>query len=308
MNNKNQLVFLISPPNSGSTLLQQFLKNNKEFATFPESWLLLHGFSQFKDASDIKTIYRHDLAKDHVLRFLDNINKSYENVLVDIGSVYKEYYLKTLEEGQSIILDKTPRYYLIINELKIAFPDAKFIFLVRNPINTFASTLNRYWDSLNDKLLYLKSDFFISYVELSKHLTNDKSDILIRYEDLCNDTTNQIKKICQFLCVEFNEQMITYKFQEKEDLDNWGDKSGNIEKNNKAFKVTYGVDFKYITNSNIFYSVYQYANHLDSKLLASIGYNKDNLIKELKTNKFHWLCQFKNKKKSIFYKIKSCQI
>ena len=45
------------------------------------------------------------------------------------------------ETGSRYYLDKTPRYYFIIGDLFRLFPEAKFVFLLRNPLAVLYSVL-----------------------------------------------------------------------------------------------------------------------------------------------------------------------
>ena len=51
-------------------------------------------------------------------------------------------YASDSDSDSIYFLDKTPRYYLILKELEQVFPDAKFIFLFRNPVQIYASMLS----------------------------------------------------------------------------------------------------------------------------------------------------------------------
>ena len=52
-------------------------------------------------------------------------------------SIYSAYACNS----ERYFLDKTPRYYHILNDLIRIFPNAKFIILTRNPISIFASSI-----------------------------------------------------------------------------------------------------------------------------------------------------------------------
>ena len=63
------------------------------------------------------------------------------------------------ESGATLFLDKTPRYYMILAELEAVFPQARFVFLLRNPAAVVTSiystwvkpnlpSMNRYAEDL----------------------------------------------------------------------------------------------------------------------------------------------------------------
>lgn len=63
----------------------------------------------------------------------------YDAVSSFAGVIYER-----LAQGREYFLDKTPRYHLIARQLADCFPDARFIFLWRNPLATVGSRLHSY--------------------------------------------------------------------------------------------------------------------------------------------------------------------
>ena len=53
-------------------------------------------------------------------------------------------YEKANKKNALYFLDKTPRYYLIIPEIVDIFPDAKFIFLFRDPLQILSSIIKTF--------------------------------------------------------------------------------------------------------------------------------------------------------------------
>lgn len=68
------------------------------------------------------------------------------------GSARALYAAHAAAAGSSatVFLDKTPRYYLIADFLAAAFPEAEFIVLWRNPVDTLASFYTTWWDGRGD--------------------------------------------------------------------------------------------------------------------------------------------------------------
>jgi len=65
------LIFIISQPRSGSTLLQRILGGHPEIQTSAETWLLLHPTYAFRD-SGIETEYDSRFSAQGVEEFLTN--------------------------------------------------------------------------------------------------------------------------------------------------------------------------------------------------------------------------------------------
>ena len=128
------LIFLISQPRSGSTLLQRLLAGHPDIQTSAETWLMLHPVYGLR-AQGIETEYRADWAATGVSEFLDNYADGRETYLSGIRSFAQTIYGNVLNSsGKKYFLDKTPRYTMIVPELVELFPAARFVLLFRNPL------------------------------------------------------------------------------------------------------------------------------------------------------------------------------
>jgi len=138
------LIFIISQPRSGSTLLQRILGGHPEIQTSAETWLLLHPTYALKK-SGIETEYDSRFAAQGVEEFLINYTDGVEVYDDAIRQWANVIYGNALKKNSKIyFLDKTPRYFFIIPDLHRLFPKAKFIFLLRNPLAVLSSLLSTY--------------------------------------------------------------------------------------------------------------------------------------------------------------------
>jgi len=134
-------IFLFSLPRSGSTLLQRILSTHPDISSKSELWFLLphvealknkYTFSQYSNIS-LKT------ATGALLEQLPEGEGDYYQAIRELGDYL---YGRLAKNNEKYVLDKTPRYYLIIEEIVKIYPDARFIFLFRNPLATAASVWN----------------------------------------------------------------------------------------------------------------------------------------------------------------------
>ncbi len=128
----SNLLFIVSQPRSGSTLLQAILSNNNQVATASEPWLLLP-FLSIKKPGIVQAEYDYSLASKAVHEF---ISKAGGEIQLDkkLNSFLTDIYSSIANGNTEYILDKTPRYYEILPEIKKIFPEAKIIVLKRNPL------------------------------------------------------------------------------------------------------------------------------------------------------------------------------
>ena len=87
-------------------------------------------------------IYNSLISRKALSSFLSQISedeKFYQKQLaVFLNSLYER---AIRDRNKKFFLDKTPRYYLILEELAQMFPAARFILLFRNPIAVFNSIM-----------------------------------------------------------------------------------------------------------------------------------------------------------------------
>lgn len=207
---ENNLIFLVSQPRSGSTLLQKLLFNHPEIYTVGEPWILLPGLcNNFAGKIENKNpVYGKFTANRAIVEF----NREYYNSSEVNKEALKAYYLKKYEliindqEGKRFFLDKTPRYYLIINEILELFPNSKIIILLRNPLSVLNSIIYTWTKRNNLKLGLFKKDLLDSLSIFSNLINNNSQNTIyfVHYEDLVNDTELEVSKILKFLNLECN--------------------------------------------------------------------------------------------------------
>lgn len=205
------LIFIISQPRSGSTLLQRVLSGHPDIQTSAETWLLLHPVYAFKNTG-IETEYDSKFAAQGVMEFMANYSDGmevYDNAIREWASVI---YGNVLEKNhKTYFLDKTPRYFFIIPEMYRLFPKAKFIFLLRNPLSVLSSLLSTYVKDNWPVLSFFRPDLLQAPQLILNGIELLKDDaILIRYEDFVSDPENNIAALCQRLGITYHQDMLDY--------------------------------------------------------------------------------------------------
>lgn len=214
MNNKylgEDLIFIISQPRSGSTLLQRVLSGHPDIQTSAETWLLLHPAYALRE-SGINTEYDSKFAALGVTEFLTNYSEGMEVYDEAIRQWANVIYSSVLRKHKkSYFLDKTPRYFFIIPELYRLFPKAKFIFLIRNPLAVLNSLLSTYVKDDMPVLSFFRPDLLRApqlILDGLRLLGNDA--IRIRYEDFVSSPEKNISVLCESLGVDYYPEMLDY--------------------------------------------------------------------------------------------------
>lgn len=115
----------------------------------------------------------------------------------------QEWALFALHLGRSHVLEKTPRHIYTVPVLKKLIPHARFILIVRNPLDTVASLFKRYGSldsSINRWLLDNKQ------VLQHSRLPNTR---VVYYEELTENPESILRNITQFMGLEWSDQILT---------------------------------------------------------------------------------------------------
>ncbi len=202
-----QPIFLLSMPRSGSTLAQRVLAAHPEVATAAEPWLLLpHAYALRKRG--IAAEYTQPVAARAIREFVESLpggEQDYWNALRDFALAL---YGKASTPEARYFLDKTPRYHFIMPELLRMFPDAKVIFLWRNPLAVVASICET-WTRGRWTVDRWKGDLdgIIDLVDAYRGLGDQAK--AVKFESLVADPSGTWPGLFDWLGLEFDPEVLT---------------------------------------------------------------------------------------------------
>lgn len=221
-------IFIISNPRSGSTLLKMILSSHSTIAIPHEFPLIAHTQEylenqNFEPKSFVKYLNQFSHFKDWKidqnqlalrLEKIDSI--TVQNIVNAVYSMFLEPNIK----NKKMWGDKNIGNIARLDDLKKLFPTAKFILLIRDPKGVVASLKKRKW------LFYEYEDhrrWYIKDVYGGAHLwnegmklmldfqkTNQEVCYLMKYEDMVSNQDAIIRGLCDFLEVEFEEDMLNH--------------------------------------------------------------------------------------------------
>ena len=146
---ESNLVFLISTPRAGSTMLMRILNATSAVMSRPEPHLvgpLAHlGFWDTVDKAPYDQLQAQDAARAFV-RDMPAGEQDYWDACRAYLDVLYGRMLETAEPGERYFLDKTPANALVLPFLRKVYPQARFIVLTRHPAAVFASYANSFFD------------------------------------------------------------------------------------------------------------------------------------------------------------------
>jgi LPS sulfotransferase NodH len=203
-------VFVICTLRSGSTLLRVLLDSHSQIRSPHElhlRYVSVH-FDQRWSERSMKELGLDTRAADYLL---------WDRLL----------HRELTASRKSIIADKTPNNVFIVDRLREAWPDARFIFLLRHP-GAIARSRQKYKGEGADELI-------IKYVEALEAARQAYDGHTVRYEDLTANPERELREICDFLGVPYEPTMLDYgQFDHgryKSGLGDWNEKikSGAIQ-------------------------------------------------------------------------------
>jgi hypothetical protein len=144
---QDRLLFVISPPRAGSTLLQRVLGSHSEVFTHPEPHLITPlaylGYHGRVRAAP----YDHINAAEAIRLFVSHLPNGEADYLDALRAYAETMYGRLLApSGKRYFLDKTPAYALELPFLTKLFPAARYVALTRHPLGVFSSYANSFFD------------------------------------------------------------------------------------------------------------------------------------------------------------------
>jgi len=196
-----KLLFVLGMPRSGTSLVEQILSSHKK----------VFGAGELDFLN--KIIKKKFLLKNNSFS-KKNIN-NYKNI--DFEECQKEYldYLDVFQHTEEYLLDKTPLNFRWIGFILKIFPNSKIIHCSRNPMDICWSNYKNYFASSNLNFTYNLNNlgkFFNLYHDLMNHWNNLFGNKIyhIKYENLINDSENEIKKLIQFCELNWDQNCLKF--------------------------------------------------------------------------------------------------
>lgn len=221
-------VFVLSPPRSGSTLLRVMLAGNPALFAPPELHVLSYA-SMDERRADLDGERGDQLREGAVRSLMQTRDWSAEQAreLIESyearGESTGEFYAQLQQGlGQRLLVDKTPTYAFSVDILRQAetfFDNPLYIHLVRHPCGMIRS----YEESDLTRMmpLMMKSSAFSSsavaemiWLMSNRNIMQFSQQIpaerwcAVSYENIVNDPQGQMGRLCDFMGVDYHEDMI----------------------------------------------------------------------------------------------------
>jgi len=228
--NNQKLYFVAGCPRSATSAFSWALAEHEKLMTSAESNFLFYFLKNDKtntrkSSSVLYTAY--ETATQVEDGWFNKHNVSQEKLLEYIGKGLKDMYCSTCETD--IFIEQSPENILIVDKLMIMFPDTKIIHMIRDGREVVSSMLKSGFSSPWSKDFKLACETWNHYVKKGYEFSQKyPNNILNVYQkDLVHDTENAVRKVFEFLELDFEENTVKY-LQTKRVNSSYG----NDEKNN----------------------------------------------------------------------------
>lgn len=217
-------IFIFSAPRSGSTLLQRVLAAHSGVATASEPWLLLPLLTPLYPDLPAPGV-RDPLVQEALADFIAELPNGREDYRAAVRDCALALYHGAVPHEVTYFVDKTPLYHLVVDEIFATFPDAKFLFLFRNPLSVIASCVELF-DGGRWEVARYHAALFQSFAYLvPASVAYGPRSLTVRFEDLVTGDDRPWREILDYLELSWEPQVIE-QFSSVELRGRMGDPSG----------------------------------------------------------------------------------
>jgi hypothetical protein len=283
---QDRLLFVISPPRAGSTLLQQMLGSHAEIFTHPEPHLITPLAYLGYHGNVDKAPFDHINGAEALRAFVSRLPQGEADYLDALRAYADTLYGRMLApSGRRYFLDKTPAYATVLPFLTKLYPAAKYVVLTRHPLAVMSSYANSFfvgdWQAAQDFNPVLER-----YVPAMANLLREARVPLLQvgYEQLVASPENELARIFAFLDLAHDPGAVNYgqRFDAQEGM---GDPIGVKQHDRPTTASVEKWVFELKGNAKKRKLAEEIVARLDDTDLASWGYPRDTLFKALQTDR-----------------------
>ncbi|MGY8917437.1 MAG: sulfotransferase family protein [Flavobacteriales bacterium] len=234
---KTKQIFVVGSSRSGTTMMGRILGNHKDIFTFNELHFFgtiwtntsnqeLSKLEQINLLSRLFCIQENGLFRqERIADFNDKAKDILQQQNLNALEIYALFLNTiTLENSASISCEQTPKNMYYLEEILSHFPNAMVINLVRDQRDVLLSQKNKWKrkflgasaiplsEAIRSFVNYhplLMSKVWASSLQHTKKYKNHNRVKIVKFEELVSNSEETIKKVCSFLDIDFQEEMLS---------------------------------------------------------------------------------------------------
>jgi tetratricopeptide (TPR) repeat protein len=192
-------IFVVGLPRTGTTLVERILSSHSQIESADETFFIQMAVRQASGAGGISAV-------DETI---------IENAANKDSRIIAQHYMASVDyrlSDRPMFIDKYPYNYLYLGFIAKAFPDARIIYLKRNPMDAcfamFKQSFFKFAYSLKDL-----GQYYVAQDNLRKHWCSILGDRLIEvdYESLVGTQESSTKEILSKLNLEFEPACLAFE-------------------------------------------------------------------------------------------------
>ena len=199
--NNRTPIFIVGMPRSGTSLIEQILDSHQS----------IYGAGELKDLSESLESNIKRLSNEQSLDFIGDAKKSF---FEKVGSDYLNKVWE-LSPNSKYISDKMPGNFFNIGLIYLAFPHAKIIHSMRDPMDSCFSNFTKLF---KDDMRFTYSqenigNYYKDYHTIMEHWKKVlPSDFIchMKYEDMINDTEKEAKRLTSFIGLNWDPNCLKF--------------------------------------------------------------------------------------------------
>ncbi len=232
-----RLNFILSTGRTGSTLLSTMLNMHTEIISVSEEPFAYNLYHKYKDQADWSDETIRGFCYDFYLfsegklepqfgkpEDLVKILKAHQAGLNGVKAIKLAYlaFFPLKDKSNTItIVDKQLKFHSLLDRIARYYPQSRFIVLYRDPRDNVLVKIRRgIRQKRNEGLLFYAKTWNYEYSLLRRQISRLPAEryMEVTYEDLVTRPEPVLKRICNFLELPFEPQMLEYDQRVKKDL------------------------------------------------------------------------------------------
>lgn len=236
-------VFILGNPRSGTSLFRLMLNSHSMINATPECGFLHWWYKKYADwdlscvtsnrldeyISDLESSKRIEDWKMDYAQLKEKIVQENPDNYAKLGEIVYVFYGEQKGKKAKVIADKNNYYINHFNDLNEIWPDAKYILVIRDGRDVACSYLNietlvtnsPYKPKLSTDIKTIAKEWLTNNQNVLSFLEslNNNQFMVIRYEDFVTNSELYLTKVCNFLGLNFESNMLNYYIKNAKEQD-----------------------------------------------------------------------------------------